>query len=324
MPSDFKCQHSHSKVHHSECYVGSRNPYYKLAVVHLSNPKTPERADLAKKIHKITKDYGFDAELHDLKDNKNLFDFSLIIAVGGDGALIGSSHIGNSLAEYMLIGAPGKSASFYSFITHENYKEALPKFLEEWKERNTSQIEGTRIEAVPIQYIQTYNCKNALNEIAFIPSNKGQTFRYKIEVYGLGNFIGRNGGTTRKYVGASSSLIISTPFGSTAWNVSAGGPIILDKASDNVIIIPESPQNSIRADPYNNENVERDRYALLGPMICPLSWNISITPLIDATMIVDGRYWEATEIPSGVEVCIKKSMPLILAVPKPYTKEKEC
>ncbi len=261
----------------------------------------PEREQLAREIAAwLEKNYGLKLRLMNLKDLSREPEFSgIVICVGGDGVLLGGTHVfTNPQNHFLLVGAKGKSAAFYAQSDYQAYQEDLSWVMD----GNYDMMGATRIRVVTRD--GKFQSPSCLNELAFKERNVGQMFSYELEVEGKQIY--------RRSKGGCSTIIFATPCGSTAWGLAAGGSIIFEKDSRQLAITPESPVNSIKADPYNLANLERDRYSFLAPGIFPMDCSINFKPLVDTVLIKDGRWWNNDYFPAGTEFTITKGEPLNL------------
>ncbi len=144
----------------------------------------------------------------------------LIVSLGGDGALLKAA---NAALEYdlPLIGInSGRLGHLCALRIEkiENFNEVLKKTKISNRTVLECSIEG-----------KTYL---ALNDIIISKTNFGQTVDLDVSIRKVRDFKMRGDG-----------LIISTPTGSTAYNISAGGPII-DRTSPVLAITPICAHNS--------------------------------------------------------------------------------
>ncbi len=265
----------------------------------------PEREALAREIEAFIRGgFGAEPRLVNIKDMDEDPDFrGIVIGAGGDGLLLGSTYVfTHPDNQFLLVGAPGKSMAFYAQSDHKRYVEDIPKILT----GDFRVLLATRLKIRTND--RRYESQNILNEVAIKEHNTGQLFRYDLKVEGTDIF--------KHSIGSSSTIIFATPMGSTAWGLAAGGSIIYSKNSKQVAITPESPVNSIKAEPFNLENLERDRLSFLAPGIFPLSCTISFTPRVDAVLIKDGRWWSNDHFPADTTFEIIKGDPLNLIILK--------
>ena len=151
-----------------------------------------------------------------------------IIAVGGDGTFLRASKY-SFRKEIPVLGINVGNLGFLTVVDTCNMYEAIDRLL-----KNTYRIEKRMllegrffknekvIENKELPYL-------ALNEFAITRSMLGKIIRFEIIVnkISIKNF-------------AADGIIISTPTGSTAYSLSAGGPIVEPK-SEVIIITPICP-----------------------------------------------------------------------------------
>jgi len=265
----------------------------------------PEREALAKEIEAHIRDeYGIKPRLVNIKDMEEEREFSgTVIGAGGDGLLLGSTYVfTNPENHFLLVGAMGKSMAFYAQSNFKHFGKDLNRVLEE----DYRVMPATRLRIRTTD--GSYESPNILNEVAVKEGNIGQLFRYDLEIEGQDIY--------KHSFGSSSTIIFATPIGSTAWGLAAGGSIIYGKNSKQVAITPESPVNSIKAEPFNLENLERDRLSFLAPGIFPLTCKITLVPKVDAVLIKDGRWWSNDNFPADTEFSIVEGDPLNLIILK--------
>jgi NAD+ kinase len=139
----------------------------------------------------------------------NYCDFSssadLIVVMGGDGTLLGAARRYHKY-DLPILGINMGSVGFLTEVTVANFEEAIVSILKgEYKIEERSLIKAT-FDNKEIQ---------AVNEIVIHSGSYTQLMRYKLDI---NNKI--------VYEKRSDGLIISTTTGSTAYALSAGGPII--------------------------------------------------------------------------------------------------
>ncbi len=107
---------------------------------------------------------------------------------------------------------------FHSEVTPEDLSSALPRLLEDqyWIEERMRLSPRIAGRALP----------PALNEIVLSPSRGGGFLRYSLEVDG--ERVWRDGGD---------GVVIATPTGSTGYGLSAGGPVVMERA-EAIVVVP--------------------------------------------------------------------------------------
>ncbi|SEP58609.1 NAD+ kinase [Lachnospiraceae bacterium RM5] len=137
-------------------------------------------------------------------------DTNLILAIGGDGTLIQASRDLRSL-DIPLIGMNMGHLGYLTEIEINNLDACIKKLLEEdYKIESRIMLEGEVYRDGKCIYSDI-----ALNDIVIGRDNSLKVINFELDVNG--KFLNRYN---------ADGVIISTPTGSTAYNLSAGGPII--------------------------------------------------------------------------------------------------
>lgn len=212
----------------------------------------------------------------------------LVIAIGGDGTFLKTARM------FLKNGSPifGINRGKLGFLT-EFSPEEYEKYLLQILEGDFNTAERNVMEAV-------HNKNGASQSLYFFNDaviSKGAFSRaIQIELH-------VNDLLLNKYSG--DGLIIATATGSTAYSLSAGGPIIVPDSNDVFIVNPVCPHSlSIR------------------PIVLPASSNLKARTLTDMTnllLTIDGQ--EAIEFSAGDELLFRKTdkkMKLILHPEKNY------
>ncbi len=158
-------------------------------------------------------------------------DIDCAIILGGDGTIIQAA---NELMSYdiPILGVNLGTLGFLAEIEKHHVEVALNRLFEnDYKIESRMMVEGKVIHNTQIPgRFQRSTC-NALNDIVI--TRKGFS-----RIISLGIYV--NDELVDNFLG--DGVIISTPTGSTAYNLSAGGPIIIPSASVTVItpICPHS------------------------------------------------------------------------------------
>ncbi len=166
----------------------------------------------------------------------------IIISVGGDGTFLRASKYAIRRGTPIL-GINAGNLGFLTVVDKLNMYEAINKILE-----NKYEIEerillegGFYKDGKLVRDTGPYTM--AVNEFAINRSMLGKIIRFEIIVNGI---------SIKEF--ASDGLIISTPIGSTAYSLSAGGPIV-EPRSDILIITPICPHTLLnRSIILNPEN----------------------------------------------------------------------
>jgi len=212
----------------------------------------------------------------------------LVIAIGGDGTFLKTARMFLD-SESPIFGINRGKLGFLTEFSPEEYEEYLVKILE----NNFVIAERNVMEAV-------HNKNGTSQSLYFFNDaviSKGAFSRaIQIELHVNDLFLNRYSGD---------GLIIATATGSTAYSLSAGGPIIVPDSNDVFIVNPVCPHSlSIR------------------PIVLPAASNLKARTLTDMTnllLTIDGQ--EAIEFSAGDELIFRqtdKKMKLILHPEKNY------
>lgn len=170
----------------------------------------------------------------------------LVIVIGGDGNMLGMAR---QLAKYEvpLIGINRGNLGFLTDIAPQTAFEQLYSTLE----RGEFIIEERfLLEARIEQNGKVIELSNALNEVVVHSSQIARTIEFEVSIDGKFAFSQRSDG-----------LIIATPTGSTAYSLSAGGPILTPNLNA-VVLVPMNP-HSLASRPLviDGESVVSMRFA---------------------------------------------------------------
>jgi NAD+ kinase len=157
------------------------------------------------------KKVGFDGRACPIQD----FDTDLILVLGGDGAILKTVElIGNK--KIPILGINFGKMGFLTEIKKNEWKDALDRILKD----NFKVEKRNKIEIL----IDGKKIGNALNEAVVMTSEPVKMLNLKV-------FVDEH---TAELVRAD-GIIISTPTGSTAYSMSAGGPIMDPEVSAFII-----------------------------------------------------------------------------------------
>lgn len=164
----------------------------------------------------------------------------LLISVGGDGTLLESVQYALG-ADIPVLGINSGRLGFLATVS----KKTLDKVLEDIFARNY-QIESRTLIELNSENNRFGDLNFALNELTIMRVNSSSMI--SINVYLNEEFLNTYW---------SDGLIVATPTGSTAYSLSAGGPIITP-GSGNFVITPVSPHNlSVRPIVISDDSVLR-------------------------------------------------------------------
>ena len=146
----------------------------------------------------------------------------LIIVVGGDGSLLNAAHIAIK-RDIPIVGVHRGRLGFLTDI-HPDHIESVRAIIEgHYKEEPRNMLEATL-------HHQTRTATDyALNDVVLMPGNAPQMIEF--ETYIDDEFVCKQ---------RADGLVIATPTGSTAYALSAGGPI-LKPGLDAVALVPMCP-----------------------------------------------------------------------------------
>ena len=194
----------------------------------------------------------------------------LMIVFGGDGTLLNSAR---QYLEYEIpiLGVNMGNVGFLTDLKVENFHNSMQEIL-----GGNYKIEERNLVSARFNNNHLYG----LNEVVIHSGAYAQLMRYRLNV-----------NDKVVYEQRSDGLIIATPTGSTAYSLSAGGPII-HPSLDVWTIIPMLPQ-SISSRPFiisSNEKVEME---------------IFDGPSENAKICVDGQ--DDIDVPYGLNIAISKT-----------------
>ena len=194
----------------------------------------------------------------------------LLVVFGGDGTLLNSAR---QYLEYEIpiLGVNMGNVGFLTDIKVENFHTSMQEILD-----GNCKIEERNLVSAKFNDNHLYG----LNEVVVHSGAYAQLMRYRLNV-----------NDKVVYEQRSDGLIIATPTGSTAYSLSAGGPII-HPSLDVWTIIPMLPQ-SISSRPFvisSNEKVEMELFE---------------GPSENAKICVDGQ--KDIDVPYGLNISISKT-----------------
>ena len=173
-----------------------------------------ETPEIAKHIESLNFNYNFRDYAKELNELRS----DMAIILGGDGTLLRTQN--QLTKEIPIFGINMGTVGFLTEIEVENTFEALDAILDgEWSKEKRTQI-------IISHENQTFR---ALNEVVIMTARPAKMLHYEISV---------DGEVVEEL--RADGLIISTPSGSTAYSMSAGGPIV-DPKVGAFIIVPICP-----------------------------------------------------------------------------------
>lgn len=154
----------------------------------------------------------------DLLANDFNADTDCLIVLGGDGTVLRAAHqmLGTKVP---ILGINLGSLGYLAEVEKENWQETMALLLEgSYSIEERMMLQGCVIErgGVTVEECETYY---ALNEVVIVRTGPLRVLNFNVYVDGylLNNF-------------DADGIILSTPTGSTAYNLSAGGPLVEPKA----------------------------------------------------------------------------------------------
>lgn len=167
-------------------------------------------------------------------------DLDLLISIGGDGTLLESVPYA-VLANIPVVGINSGRLGFLAMVSENTLENALTEILE-----GRTGIETRTLIEVSSSSNRFGNLNIALNELTIMRVNTSSMISIKVFL---------NDEFLNTYW--ADGLIVATPTGSTAYNLSAGGPIIMP-GSGNFVLTPVSPHTlSVRPIIIGDNNVLR-------------------------------------------------------------------
>lgn len=177
----------------------------------------------------------------------------LIIAIGGDGTILHAAKVASHNA-IPLIGVNCGKVGFLTDIQADNYNNLLKMLHGHYEEEKRSMLRCDLISDSESKFLD-----DALNEVALI---RGELVKIiEFDIYINNRFICNQ---------RADGILISTPTGSTAYSLSAGGPII-QPSLDAICLVPLCAHtlNSrpIIIEPHNTITIKINRRLTSAPSI---------------------------------------------------------
>lgn len=183
-----------------------------------------------------------------------------IVIVGGDGSIL---RVANGLSQQNPPPILGVNVGSIGFLDESNGRMIFRDLSRVINGEYTLEV-CSKLTAYIVKTSGEIKLSNALNEVLIISSKSSKVLQISIRIDGI--FLNRS------YL---DGIIISTPTGSTAYNLSAGGAII----NPNMESMQITPLNSFAGSGFK-------------PMIVPLDSEIEIQllrPRLDAKIVIDGQ-----------------------------------
>ena len=149
----------------------------------------------------------------------------LAVVMGGDGTMLGAARQLAPLG-VPVIGINHGRLGFVTDIPVQDAADALADLLEgRYNAEDRMMLTGSVVRGDQVMYSAP-----ALNDVVLNRAGRGGMIEVRVEVNGV-----------YMYTLRADGLIIATPTGSTAYALSANGPI-LDPALDAMVLVPVAPQ----------------------------------------------------------------------------------
>ncbi len=198
---------------------------------------------------------------------------ALIVALGGDGTVLRAAEMFAQF-EIPILGANLGSLGFLTQVRAVSLTQALEEIL------NGHFTVETRMR---LSYKTSGQTGTVLNDLVFL--GEGPTRFCELDLYHA------DSGTIATYPG--DGLIISTPTGSTAYNLSAGGPVIVPET--NCIVVTPLATHCLG----------------LRPLIFPAEIQLRVRTRTQSTLIADGDV--IADLSPGAEIIVTRaSIPTLL------------
>lgn len=152
----------------------------------------------------------------------------MVIVLGGDGTMLGAAR------DYMFTGVPllGVNLGSLGYLTEVDKERVIP-VLERVLKGDYEIEERMMLEGTLYKCGTKAGYARALNDISVLKASPYQAISFEIFV---------NDQFLKEY--SADGIIISTPTGSTGYNLSAGGPIV-EPGANMIVITPVSPHTLI-------------------------------------------------------------------------------
>ncbi|MFZ4379487.1 MAG: NAD kinase [Polynucleobacter sp.] len=197
----------------------------------------------------------------------------LVVVLGGDGTMLG---IGRQLAgmNVPLVGINMGRLGYMTDIPIQSVQTILPKIIAGEYEADTR----TLLDAVVLRNGKEMNHALALNDV--VVNRSGISGMVELAVHVNGSFM---------YNQRSDGLIVSTPTGSTAYALSAGGPILHPRVA-GILLAPIAPHS------LSNR-----------PIVLPADSETIIEVVDGREVIVNFDMQSQTELQSGDKIEVRQS-----------------
>ncbi|MEM4297846.1 MAG: NAD(+)/NADH kinase [Nitrososphaerota archaeon] len=214
---------------------------------------------LDKPVKQITKSLEEQSVSYLFRQNPEAGDFEkvdFVIVFGSDGDVLRAFHQMGSTSKPVLGVSESDVSSFLTEVGLSNFSNAIKRVVD----GNYRLEEASRL-AVKANGI---DMPQALNEVAIFPVRSASTMEYRLQLNGEDVW--------RDY---GDGVIVATPTGSTAYAMSAGGPLVHPQA-DVIIIVP-----------VNSLDITRRPLIVSGSSTITIS---EISSRYDCEIVIDGIF----------------------------------
>ena len=190
-----------------------------------ANPKKPATFDARKRLMDAAAGYGFlCVELEERAPEPG--EDGVVIAIGGDGSIIRQVPVAMT-AHMPILGVHFGRVGFLTELTEEGFIAALPRL-----KAGDYRLEQRNMLDCQVSTGRVYRCLN-------------DAVLYKLSFSGVTDIDVRIDGRSAWTVSAD-GVMVSTPTGSTGYNLSAGGPIVV--RSDSQVELVEHDEGMAAMD----------------------------------------------------------------------------
>jgi NAD+ kinase len=246
-----------------------RQPIRKLAL--LVHGTRPEAADLASRADRAAADRGIETVV--CEPGLPLGDVDAIIGVGGDGTLLTAAELAVQ-ASLPVVGINLGSVGYLADVEPGSLEDMLDGLV-------AGTLQETRRMTVAVE-IEDGRVWHGINDVVLDKVVSRRLVQISVEI---------SGSYFTSY--RADAIIVATPLGSTAYSLSAGGPV-LDPELEALILTPVAPHSLL------------SRSIVLAP-----SAEVRCTVVLDRSVRinVDGR--DAATLHPGDSVVIRRGVPQV-------------
>lgn len=173
------------------------------------NPNIEHASEVKSELFNILKKRGINSAVLDIDNLKSGFDF--VFVVGGDGTILKCARFYSKSAT-PIFGINLGRLGFLSQSSKDDIENSVTKII------NSEYVVQDRI------MLQS-GTSIALNDFVIKGSSTGRTSRFSLKI---------NGRLVCEYL--ADGIIVSTPTGSTAYGLSAGGPVLVPELNAFVVV----------------------------------------------------------------------------------------